>query len=198
MDIRAWLQQFLLSLCKDMTRLIVFILFFIKAGVLYANDHCYAMYQVRIPENNPQAHFDGTTPNPEDAFFLTDYQERILHYQNFQKMVEMCQELCLSRGSDCRGYITGNCIELAAKRDPEGLMKKLMPPYCKESDGIEEPLKEVDCICVREKDVNEDIDHSYTELKDKFIPSETVFNMIFAIVAFWQVLHGSLMNVDTH
>lgn len=156
------------------------------------------MYQVRVPENNSQGHFDGTAPNPEGAFFLTDYQERILHYQNFQKMVEMCQDLCLSRGSDCKGYITGNCIELHADRDPEGLMKKLMPPYCKESDGIEEPLKEVDCICVAKKDVNEGIDHSYTLLKDEFIASATVFNMISAIVAFWKVLHAALMNADSH
>lgn len=176
-------------------KFILFIIFLMKISVLYANDHCYAMLQIRIPEKNCHA-FDGCAPNLEDDILVTNYQPRVPYHQNFLQMVQQCQDFCSWRGSECKGYITGNYIELVEARDPEQLLKKLMPSYSKENDHIEKPLQNVDCICVGANNISDDTDRAYSELKAKFVATESLFTMLSGIVTFWGGLYGCLSNVN--
>ena len=152
-------------------------------------EECYAALKIRAPENRP-AHFamDGCMANPVDCCYLTDLASRIPEKEAFLAIIEQCNACCQARAVHCYGYITGSWIDIHSPCKPQQIFSALKTDW-QNLAGFDEP----DCICLEYKDVNDEMDRMYSELKSNIQNDHypTTFEILKGIVDNWEFFLSS-------
>lgn len=170
----------------------------LEAPIALGQDECYSLLKIRLDHHHQQYTFNGLELNPEEDLFDSLTRNEVPYYEFFSKMAKLCSELCQGKGYDCIGYLAGTFIDPDLQRDPELALQRLFPNYNKENDGIENAVKDPDCICIRESNSNSNLSQEYNQVKLSFQSNSVIFEMLWNIVKFWHVLHQHLSFGTPH